>query len=50
MFQYAISDGEGTLIDHGTVSANDLAAGKLTWASCYTLIIEACARGCGTGQ
>lgn len=50
MFQYAVSDGEGTLIGYGIVSANDLINGALVWAMVYTFICEPCARDCETGK
>jgi len=51
MFEYAISDGEGTLIDYGVVDVASIAVTAIIAASkMWAIIIAPCPDDCETGK
>lgn len=48
-YEYAVSDGEGTLLDYGVVSATEAYNG-IAWFGDKTLIIAPCEPDCETGK
>lgn len=39
-FEYAVSHGPGTLLEHGFATLAEIYNGSLVWAQMYTMIIE----------
>ena len=49
-FEYAVSDGEGTLLDHGVLSSLAQFVGLLATHGGKQMMLEPCSRMCPTGE